>query len=41
MKEDSKFDCMVCGGSEHKLIFEKLGFKYVSCSGCQVVRQYP
>jgi SAM-dependent methyltransferase len=38
---DRLYDCMVCGGSENKLVCEKLDAKYVSCSCCQVVRQYP
>ena len=41
MKENKIYDCMVCGGSEHKRVCEKLGTKYVSCCECQVVRQYP
>ena len=41
IKEDSKLYCMICKGIEYKLVCKKLGYKYVSCSSCQVVRQYP
>ena len=33
--------CMVCGNGEFKTVCKKSDFRYVSCVGCGVVRQFP